>query len=144
MQQPLSTRPLARHSASTSTGSHIDGAALEDLSLTPDAELTRFGINLRRLREARQLSRAALGHQIGVSGKAVEHWEEATGNPPLRYLVRLSLFFDISIDELAGIERDSEQEKTKLGLLLKLHELVDDQGRRLAELEQQLRARGSD
>jgi len=144
MQQPLSTRPLAPHPASTSTGSHIDGAPLEDLSLTPDAELVRFGINLRRLREARQLSRAALGHQIGASGKAIEHWEEATGNPALRYLVRLSLFFDISIDELAGITRDVDQEQTKLGLLLKLHEQVDAHGRRLAELEKDLRARASD
>src|SRR5262245_46695661 len=104
MQQPLSTRPLASPATSTSTGSHINGAPLEDLSLTPDAELTRFGTNLRRLREARQLSRASLGHQIGTSGKAIEHWEEATGNPPMRYLVRLSLFFDVSLDDLAGIE----------------------------------------
>jgi transcriptional regulator with XRE-family HTH domain len=133
--QSSPSRPLAPHAVS-----HTDGASLEDLSLTPDAELARFGMNLRRLREARQLSRAALGHQIGASGKAVEHWEEATGNPAIRYLVRLSLFFDVSIDELSGIERDPEQEQTKFGYLLKLHQQMDEQAQRLAELERAIRA----
>lgn len=109
-----------------------------DAGLTPDPDQARFAANLSRLRLARKLSREALGHQIGSSGKALEHWEAGTGNPNIRYIVRIAGFFGITTDELLGVHQDPDEERTRLGLMLKLHAVVDIFEARLKKLEDDL------
>lgn len=109
-----------------------------DAGLTPDPDLARFATNLSRLRLARKLSRAALAHQLGTSGKALEHWEAGTGNPNVRYIVRIAAFFGVTTDDLLGVHQDPDEERTRLGLMLRLHAAVDTYGARLQKLENEI------
>lgn len=103
--------------------------------LASDADLARFSSNLSRLREAHKLSRAALGHQIGASGKMIEHWEAGTGNPAVRYIVRLAHFFGLNTDDLLGVGPRPDEERSRLGMLLKYHEHLEAIEQRVQELE---------
>ena len=105
--------------------------------LASDADLARFSSNLSRLRNARspKLSRAALAHQIGASDKQIEHWEDATNNPPIRYILRLAEFFGVSIYELLGVSQDLDREQTHLGMLLKMTSSMDSLLERQKQLE---------
>lgn len=103
--------------------------------LTTDPVLARFSTNLTRLRTARKVSRAALAHQIGASAKALEHWEAGTGNPQLRYLVLLADFFGLSVDDMLGVSKGPDEDRSRLGLLLKYHQQLDAMDQRLQKLE---------
>lgn len=64
-----------------------------------------FGERLMSLRRARGLSQEALGDMLDVTRQTVSKWERGDSTPELEKLVELSRIFDVSLDELAGIER---------------------------------------
>lgn len=61
-----------------------------------------LGKQLKILRETHGISQADLANAIHVDLKAVKNWEGDLTNPDLKNLCRLSDFFHVSIDELAG------------------------------------------
>ena len=59
------------------------------------------GVNVRRLRKEKGLSRAKLASELGLTGHGVEYIENGkVKNPRLNTLKKLADFFNISIDEL--------------------------------------------
>ena len=58
--------------------------------------------NLKKLRQERGLSQAALGKLIGHSQQSVANYEIGINDPDLQTLIFLADYFDTSIDYLLG------------------------------------------
>ncbi|MBQ7088952.1 MAG: helix-turn-helix domain-containing protein [Clostridia bacterium] len=58
------------------------------------------GATIRRLREQRGLTQAALAEQLGVCGKAVSKWETAKGLPDVTLIRPLAHALGVSVEEL--------------------------------------------
>jgi transcriptional regulator with XRE-family HTH domain len=63
-----------------------------------------LGIRIQELRRARGLSQEDLAEKLGVSRQAVSKWETGLSSPDTNNLILLARMFEISVDELAGIE----------------------------------------
>ena len=61
--------------------------------------------NLRRLRLAHGLTQEELAASLGVSGQAVSRWETGSVCPDIELLPGLANFFNVSLDELCGMEK---------------------------------------
>lgn len=59
-----------------------------------------FRINLKRLREERNLSQATFAKLIGVSQSAVGNWEAGSREPNLETMSKIASFFGVSVDSL--------------------------------------------
>lgn len=63
-----------------------------------------FGERLRELRIEKGLGQIALAKQLGVGKSVISLWELGQCEPTLGNLIKLSQFFGVSIDYLAGLE----------------------------------------
>lgn len=66
-----------------------------------------FRINLKKLREERNLSQAAFAKLIGVSQSAVGNWEAGSREPNLETMDKIADFFGVSVDYLLGRDGQS-------------------------------------
>ncbi|PKM61789.1 MAG: hypothetical protein CVU97_06745 [Firmicutes bacterium HGW-Firmicutes-21] len=60
--------------------------------------------NLKRLRKKREITQEDLANFIGVSFQAVSKWERNEGYPDITILPVIANFFDVSLDELVGMD----------------------------------------
>ena len=67
-----------------------------------------FAENLMTLRKQRGWSQEELGSQIKVTRQTVSKWEMGQSTPELEKLVELSKLFDMSLDQLVGLEEAGE------------------------------------
>ncbi len=67
--------------------------------------------NLVDLRHEKNLTQKEVAEKIGVSAAAVGFWETGTNEPKATYLVKLSNFFGVSIDELIGCDSPTLEEQ---------------------------------
>lgn len=65
---------------------------------------TEFKNNLKFLRQERGIGQVELAKKIGVSNGIISLWENGLREPSLASLVSIALFFDVSLDELVGME----------------------------------------
>ncbi len=68
---------------------------------------------LRALRRGRDLTQGELAEKLNVSVQAVSKWERGEGYPDITMLPQIAAFFDVSIDELMGMEECRVTEKIK-------------------------------
>lgn len=61
-----------------------------------------FGKRFRELRAGKGLSQIALAKELQVSKSVISLWELGGSDPTLSNLIKISDFFDVSIDYLAG------------------------------------------
>ena len=61
---------------------------------------------LIELRKNKGLSQEELAEQLGVSRQAVSNWERGETLPDTKQLIALSNIYDVSVDELLGLERE--------------------------------------
>ncbi len=59
--------------------------------------------NIRKLRQARNLSQVDLGKMLGVSKQSVSNWENDNIPPSVDMLIRIAAFFSVSTDYLLGL-----------------------------------------
>lgn len=59
-----------------------------------------FTNNLKILRKKNKLTQDELGELLSVSGKTVSSWEKGRSEPKIDILIRLSDYFNVTIDEL--------------------------------------------
>lgn len=67
------------------------------------------GERLMELRKSRGLSQESLGDMIDVTRQTVSKWERGDSTPELEKLIELARVFDVSLDELAGLERKAAE-----------------------------------
>ncbi len=72
-----------------------------------------FSENIKRLRKERDLTQEALADFLGVSFQAVSKWERGESYPDIEMLPVISSFFEITIDELLGIDKSVKEEKIR-------------------------------
>ena len=65
-----------------------------------------FGIRLKRLREARDLTQTQLAEKLGLVKATISAYEQSRTYPSIDVLVRICTFFDVSADEMLGLSKD--------------------------------------
>lgn len=71
-------------------------------------EYIDFGVRLRKLRQARHLTQGQLSEIMGISKTSIVNYETATRKVPLALIKKFSEFFNVSIDDLIGIQSTPE------------------------------------
>lgn len=61
-----------------------------------------FSMRLKELRKSRKLNQVDLGKIGGITSKQIQRYESGESEPTLSVLVRLSDYFDVSLDYLVG------------------------------------------
>lgn len=61
-----------------------------------------FGERLKELRNDRKLTQQQLAKELNVSGNTVHSWETDKQEPSMTTLLKLSNFFNVSLDYLFG------------------------------------------
>lgn len=79
----------------------------------------KLGENLKKFRLQRELTQEQLADVLCVSAQAVSRWENGTTYPDITLLPTIASYFEITLDELMGMEnwRSEEQLKKLLGQL---------------------------
>ena len=72
-----------------------------------------FGERLMDLRKSRGFSQEELGGMIDVTRQTISKWERDESTPDLDRLVELAGVFEVSLDELVGLEHRSGGQKTE-------------------------------
>ncbi len=70
-----------------------------------------FGENIKRLRKERQLTQETLADFLGVSFQTISKWERGETYPDITMLPVISSFFNITVDNLLGINKTREEER---------------------------------
>ena len=70
-----------------------------------------IGNTIRKLRRERDMTQDALADALGITAKAVSQWENGKTQPDLTLIAPLCHLFDVTADELLGIDlaRKNEQ-----------------------------------
>lgn len=82
-----------------------------------------FSTRLKELRKAKKVSQTSLGKEIGVTLKQIQRYESGENEPTLSILLRLSDFFDVSVDYLTG-KSDHPYVVAVFGLPPAFHEAI--------------------
>lgn len=61
-----------------------------------------FGSNLEQFRKAKKISQSALGAALGLTQQMISSYEKDLSSPNIDILIKLSDYFNISIDTLVG------------------------------------------
>ncbi len=85
--------------------------------------MTKISKNIKKLRNARNISQEALAEKLFISRQAVSSWENDRTQPDIEMIGKLAEIFDISVEELIyGEERktelENEEPKTNNRLLI--------------------------
>lgn len=67
-----------------------------------------FGQKLRELRKSRNLTQRNLGEIIGLSTNAISLYETGKHEPLFEHLVKISQFFNVSIEYLLNLDEDEQ------------------------------------
>lgn len=70
-----------------------------------------FGKNIKQLRVDNKLTQEKLGDLFGVSFQTVSKWERGDTYPDIAMLIQISKYFNISVDDLLGVNECVNDEK---------------------------------
>lgn len=70
-----------------------------------------FGENLKKKRKERDLTQENLADFFGVTFQAVSKWERGEGYPDITVLPDIASFFNVSVDDLLGLNQARSEEK---------------------------------
>ncbi len=81
-----------------------------------------FGENLKKLRKERGMTQETLAEFFGVSFQTVSKWERGETYPDITMLPIFASFFNVSIDDLIGV--DKVEKEQKINEYLELYETM--------------------
>ena len=89
------------------------------MNSTEENTMLKLGENLRKFRLQRELTQEQLADILGVSAQAVSRWENGTTYPDITLLPTVASYFEITLDELMGMDsfKSEDQLKELLGQL---------------------------
>ncbi len=79
-----------------------------------------FGENVKRLRKEKELTQETLADFLGVSFQTISKWERGENYPDITMLPTIASFFNVTIDDLLGVNKSLE--KQKINEYLKLYD----------------------
>ncbi len=62
--------------------------------------------NIKRLRKEKNITQEELAEAMNVSCAAVSKWERGESYPDITFLPQLAFFFDVTLDELVGYDKE--------------------------------------
>lgn len=65
-----------------------------------------FGMRLQQLRKSRRMSQEELGKKLNRSKSVICAYENNVRIPPMDVLTNIAVFFNVSLDYLAGIDKN--------------------------------------
>ncbi|MBQ8781904.1 MAG: helix-turn-helix transcriptional regulator [Oscillospiraceae bacterium] len=83
--------------------------------------MLKLGENIKKFRASRELTQEQLAGILGVSAQAVSRWENGAAYPDITLLPAIAGYFEITLDELMGMNDFKSEEQLK-ELLAKLDE----------------------
>lgn len=66
-------------------------------------------LKLKELRENANLTQTELGNHLNLSQRTISAYENATNEPDIQTLIKISKFFNVTIDYLLGQESNNKQ-----------------------------------
>lgn len=72
-----------------------------------------LGENLRALRLEKGLTQESLAEKFGISFQSISRWERSESYPDITMLPEIAGFFNVSVDELLGVNKAHDEEKIK-------------------------------
>ena len=72
-----------------------------------------IGENIKRLRKSRDITQEKLAEALSVSVTAVSKWEREETYPDITLIFPLAHYFDVSVDELMGYNREQMEEEIR-------------------------------
>ena len=73
----------------------------------------KIGENIKRLRKERDMTQEQLAAELEVSFQAVSRWELGTTYPDIGLLPVIAGYFDVTVDELLGVDMARQEEKVQ-------------------------------
>ena len=70
-----------------------------------------FGENIKRLRKEKEMTQETLADFLGVSFQTISKWERGETYPDITMLPVIASFFDVSIDDLLGVNKAREEDR---------------------------------
>ena len=80
---------------------------IENFNPTGDSRMS-IGSTIKRLRQEKKITQEELAECLGITSKAVSQWECDRTDPNISQIPALCRFFDVSSDELLGINVDQK------------------------------------
>ena len=71
----------------------------------------QIGNRIKELRRKRNLTQEAVAAHLGISFQAISKWERGDGYPDITMLPALASYFDVSVDELLGVNEIEAQKR---------------------------------
>ena len=69
-----------------------------------------IGETIAKRRHEMNMTQEELATRLGVSGQAVSNWEREESYPDVTMLPALSVVLEVSVDELLGIGRETDEQ----------------------------------
>ncbi len=70
-----------------------------------------FGENIKKLRKEKELTQEALADFLDVSFQTISKWERGETYPDITILPVIASFFNVTIDDLFGVDKAKKEEK---------------------------------
>lgn len=70
-----------------------------------------FGENLKRLRKEKELTQETLADFLSVSFQTISKWERGETYPDISILPAIASFFNVTIDDLLGVDKVNKEQK---------------------------------
>ncbi len=71
----------------------------------------RLSENLQKLRTEKKCTQEDIANALHITPQAVSKWERAESLPDIALLPRLACFFNVTVDDLLGVEESRKREK---------------------------------
>ena len=71
----------------------------------------KIGEKIKKLRRARNLTQEEMAAHLGMSFQSVSKWERGDGYPDITLLPTLAHYFEVSVDELLGMDEIAAKER---------------------------------
>ena len=105
---------------------NTDRNAEKTAEKTPPAKTSGNGIGSRiaALRQNKKMTQEEFALRLGVTPQAVSKWERGEASPDTDNLIELAKIYEISLDELVGLEKKENKVMNKSSLFSKLGVII--------------------